>query len=267
MLSRFLLVGTLVVGFIVPAELLANTVSGQNGVVTSRSQIASDVGIEILQQGGNAVDAAVAVGFALAVTYPSAGNLGGGGFLVIHLPDGTVVTQDHREKAPDSAYEDMFLDDEGNVDRRLSLYSAQAAGVPGSVAGMLEALERYGSMTRDDVMAPAIQLAEDGFPLSEDLARDFERVLPSMRNYPASMEIFSNQGQPWQAGEIWKQQDLANSLKRIASHGIDGFYRGETADLLVAEMQRLGGLISHEDMTDYNVEWRDAVHGTYRGYD
>src|SRR5690554_150232 len=267
MLSRFLLVGTLVVGFIVPAELLANTVSGQNGVVTSRSQIASDVGIEILQQGGNAVDAAVAVGFALAVTYPSAGNLGGGGFLVIHLPDGTVVTQDHREKAPDSAYEEMFLDHEGNVDRRRSLYSAQAAGVPGSVAGMLEALERYGNLSRQEIIAPAIRLAEDGFPLTEDLASDFDRVLSSMRHYPASMAIFSNDGQPWQAGDIWKQQDLAETLKRISSDGGGGFYSGRTADLLVAEMQRLGGLISHQDLADYEVQWREAIHGTYRGYD
>lgn len=267
MLRRFLLIGTLVLGFIFPVELLANTVSGRHGVVTSRSQIASDVGIDVLQQGGNAVDAAVAVGFALAVTYPSAGNLGGGGFIVIHLPDGTVLTQDHREKAPTAAHEDMFLDDEGNVDRRLSLYSAQAAGVPGSVAGMLEALERYGSMSREDVIAPAIRLAAEGFPLTEDLASDFERVLPSMRNYPASMEVFSNQGQPWQPGDIWQQQDLADSLQRIAADGIDGFYGGETADLLVAEMQRLGGLITHEDMRDYDVEWREAVHGTYRGYD
>lgn len=267
MLNRFLLVGTFILGLIFPPGMLANTVSGENGVVTSRSQIASDVGIDILQQGGNAVDAAVAVGFALSVTYPSAGNLGGGGFVVIHLPDGTVITQDHREKAPAAAHEDMYLDDDGNVDRRLSLYSAQAAGVPGSVAGMLEALERYGTMTREQVITPAIQLAEQGFPLTEDLARDFERVLPSMRNYPASMEIFSNEGQPWQAGDIWKQQDLANSLKRISSEGLDGFYGGETADLLVAEMQRLGGLISHQDLSDYTVEWREPVHGTYRGYD
>lgn len=267
MRHRMLLVGTIVLSLIFPTGLLANTVAGKNGVVTSRSQIASDVGIDILQQGGNAVDAAVAVGFALAVTYPSAGNLGGGGFVVIHLPDGTVITQDHREKAPGSAHPDMFLDEDGNVDRRRSLYSAQAAGVPGSVAGMLEALDRYGTMSREEIIAPAIRLAEEGFTLTQDLADDFERVLPSMRSYPASMAVFSNNGQPWQAGDTWRQPDLANTLRRIADQGVDGFYQGDTADLLVAEMNRLGGLITHQDLMDYSVEWREPVHGTYRGYD
>lgn len=245
----------------------ANTVSGNNGVVSSRSQLASDVGVDILKQGGNAVDAAVAVGFALAVTYPSAGNIGGGGFMVIRLQDGSVVTQDHREKAPGAAFPDMFLDQAGNVDRRKSLYSAQAAGVPGSVAGMLDALERYGSMSRQQVIAPAIKLAEEGFVLNEELAADFERVLNSMRDHPASMAIFSNQGEPWQAGDIWVQKDLAETLKRISEHGQDGFYRGLTADLLVAEMQRLDGMISHADLQAYTVEWRAPVRGSYRGYD
>lgn len=245
----------------------ANTVSGSNGVVTSRSQLASDVGVEILKQGGNAIDAAVATAFALAVTYPSAGNIGGGGFMVIRLDDGTVVTQDHREKAPGTAFPDMFLDDAGNVDRRKSLYSAQAAGVPGSVAGLLDALERYGSMSREQVIAPAIKLAEEGFPLSDDLAQDFERVLNSMRDYPASMAVFSNNGQPWQSGDIWVQKDLAETLKRISAEGRDGFYKGRTADLLVAEMQRLEGMISHEDLAAYNAEWRQPIKGSYRGYD
>tara|TARA_R110002072_G_scaffold4663_3_gene32433 strand:+ start:47075 stop:48760 length:1686 start_codon:yes stop_codon:yes gene_type:complete len=267
MLRRLFLTYLLVAGFVFPVPLIANTVSGTNGVVTSRSQIASDVGVGILQQGGNAVDAAVAVGFALAVTYPSAGNIGGGGFMVIRLEDGTVVTQDHREKAPGSAFEDMFLNDAGDVDRRKSLYSAQAAGVPGSVAGMLDALERYGSMTRQQVMAPAIRLAEQGFPLTEDLAGDFERVINSMRSYPASMAVFSNNGQPWRAGDTWVQKDLAETLKRISAEGRDGFYKGETADMLVAEMQRLDGMISHEDLASYDVEWREPIHGTYRGYD
>ena len=245
----------------------ANTVTGSNGVVTSRSQIASDVGVEILKQGGNAVDAAVAVGFALAVTYPSAGNIGGGGFMVIRLEDGTVVTQDHREKAPERAFPDMFLDDAGNVDRRKSLYSAQAAGVPGSVAGLLDALERYGSMSREQVIAPAIRLAEQGFPLNDDLAEDFGRVLNSMSNYPASMAVFSNNGQPWESGDLWVQKDLAETLKRIAAEGRDGFYKGQTAEMLVAEMNRLDGMISHEDLAAYQPVWREPVHGTYRGYE
>jgi gamma-glutamyltranspeptidase / glutathione hydrolase len=267
MLSRSVLTFLLIVSFVFSLPALSNTVSGTNGVVTSRSQIASDVGIEIMQQGGNAVDAAVAVGFALAVTYPSAGNIGGGGFMVIRLEDGTVVTQDHREKAPGSAFPDMFLDDAGNVDRRKSLYSAQAAGVPGSVAGMLDALERYGSLSREAVMAPAIRLAEEGFPLTQDLADDFERVLGSMRSYPASMAIFSNNGQPKRAGDLWVQTDLAETLKRISREGRDGFYKGPVADMLVAEMQRLDGMITHEDLAAYNVEWREPIHGNYRGYD
>lgn len=267
MLNRSYLTCLLVVTLAFSPLSFANTVSGSNGVVTSRSQIASDVGVDILQQGGNAIDAAVAVGFALAVTHPSAGNIGGGGFMVIKLDDGTVVTQDHREKAPGAAFPDMFLDTAGNVDRRKSLYSAQAAGVPGSVAGMLDALERYGSMSRQDVMAPAIRLAEHGFPLSEDMAGDFARVADSMSDYPASSAIFTNNGQPWQAGDVWVQSDLAESLKRISEQGKDGFYRGRTADLLVAEMQRLGGMISHEDLQAYDVQWREPISGSYRGYD
>lgn len=257
----------LIVSLIVAPFSTANTVSGSNGVVTSRSQIASDVGVEILKQGGNAVDAAVAVGFALAVTYPSAGNIGGGGFMVIRLEDGSVVTQDHREKAPAKAFPDMFLNDAGNVDRRKSLYSAQAAGVPGSVAGLLDALERYGTMSREQVMAPAIRLAEQGFQLNEDLAQDFESVLGSMNAYPASMAVFSNNGQPWKAGDTWVQKDLAETLKRVAAEGRDGFYKGKTADLLVAEMERLDGMITHADLEAYQPVWREPVRGTYRGYE
>lgn len=267
MLNRLYITCLLVLTLVFSPLALANTVSGNNGVVTSRSQIASDVGVEILQQGGNAIDAAVAVGFALAVTHPSAGNIGGGGFMVIKLDDGTVVTQDHREKAPAAAFRDMFLDTAGNVDRRKSLYSAQASGVPGSVAGMLDALERYGFMSREAVMAPAIRLAEQGFPLSQDLANDFDRVADSMSGYPASTAIFTNNGQPWQAGDLWVQSDLAESLKRISEQGKDGFYRGRTADLLVAEMRRLGGMITHEDLQAYDVQWREAISGSYRGYD
>ncbi len=245
----------------------ANTVRGENGAVASRSAIASEVGVDILKQGGNAVDAAVAVGFALAVTYPSAGNIGGGGFMVIRLPDGTVVTQDAREKAPLTAHRDMFLNDEGEVDRSLSVASLLSVGVPGSVAGLLDALERYGSLPRETVMAPAIRLAEEGFELNEDLANDFRRVLGSMRSYPASMAIFSKQGEPYQAGDTWVQKDLAETLRRISEQGRDGFYKGRTAELMVAEMQRGGGLISHEDLNGYEAEWREPIRGSYRGYD
>jgi len=265
--SRLVLGTLLTLSILFGAAANANTAFGTQGAVSSRSQLASDVGIQIMQDGGNAIDAAVAVGFALAVTYPSAGNIGGGGFMVIRLEDGTVLTQDARETAPAAAYRDMFLDDDGEVDRNRALFSALSAGVPGSVAGLLDALERHGTMTREQVLAPAIGLAEDGFILTEDLATDFGRVLDTMRDHPASYAIFSNNGQAWQAGERWVQRDLAETLKRIAAEGRDGFYKGQTADLLVAEMERLGGMITHEDLINYEPVWRDPIHGSYRGYD
>ncbi len=245
----------------------ANTVTGSNGAVSSRSALASEVGVEILRQGGNAIDAAVAVGFALAVTYPSAGNIGGGGFMVLRLADGQVLTQDHREKAPLTASTDMFLDANGDVDRELSLFSLQASGVPGSVAGMLDALEKHGTMTREQVLAPVIALAEQGFVLNEDLAGDFNDTMPYFERHPASQTIFTNNGSPYQAGDLFVQADLAESLKRVSAQGRDGFYKGPTADLIVAEMQRNGGLISHEDLETYDVVWREPIRGDYRGYE
>lgn len=248
-------------------QLFANTVSGTHGAVSSRSAIASDVGVDILKKGGNAIDAAVAVGFALAVTYPSAGNIGGGGFMVVRLANGEVITQDHREKAPMKASTDMFLDANGEVDRQLSLFSLQASGVPGSVAGMLDALEKYGTMSRQEVLAPAIALAEDGFILNEDLASSFNDMMPNFAPYPASVAVFSSSGNPYRAGDRFVQADLAKSLKRISAQGRDGFYKGPTADLIVEEMERNGGLISHDDLESYNVVWREPIHGQYRGYD
>lgn len=248
-------------------QLFANTVTGENGAVASRSALASDVGVEILRQGGNAIDAAVAVGFALAVTYPSAGNIGGGGFMVVRLANGEVFAQDHREKAPLTASTDMFLDANGDVDRELSLFSLQASGVPGSVAGMLDALEKYGTMTRQEVLAPAIRLAEEGFALNQDLAGDFNDTMPYFVRHDASQAVFSKDGVPYQAGDLFVQKDLAESLKRVSEHGRDGFYKGPTADMIVAEMQRNGGLISHEDLQSYDVVWRTPMRGDYRGHE
>lgn len=247
--------------------VFANTVSGSGGAVASRSQIASDVGVEILKQGGNAVDAAVAVGFALAVAYPSAGNLGGGGFFVIRMANGEAITLDAREKAPLAATRDMYLDENGEVNRRLSMSTALSSGVPGSVAGLLDALERFGNLSRQQVLAPAIKLAEEGFELNEDLARQFASQLRGMRNYPASEEVFSKEGERYEAGDIWIQKDLAESLKRISELGREGFYQGATADLLVAEMQRQNGLITHQDLLEYQPVWREPIAGSYRGYD
>jgi gamma-glutamyltranspeptidase/glutathione hydrolase len=209
-------------------------VRGERGAVASRSMIASQVGVDIMRAGGNAIDAAVATGFALAVTWPSAGNLGGGGFMVIHLADGTVVTNDHREMAPLAATRTMYQDEDGTVIEGLSTHSHLAVGVPGSVAGMLDALERYGKLDRRTVIEPAIRLARDGFPLSYDHARDFRRALPRMEPYPASMAQFTKDGEPYEPGELFRQPDLARTLERIAEDGKAGFYAGETADLIVA---------------------------------
>jgi len=253
---------------LLPASLLhAEFQRAANGMVSSRSDIASEVGKDILEQGGNAVDAAVAVGFALAVAYPSAGNIGGGGFMVLRTAEGQVYTQDSREKAPLAASRDMFLDNDGNFDRQLSRNSLQATGVPGSVAGLLNALERFGTMSREQVLAPAIQLAEAGFILNEDLASQFQSNLDNFRQYPASLALFSKNGAAYQAGELWQQPELAETLKLISAYGRDGFYKGPVADMLVASMQANNGLISHQDLENYEPVWREAIHGSYRDYE
>ncbi|MGI9323217.1 MAG: gamma-glutamyltransferase, partial [Pseudomonadales bacterium] len=204
-------------------------VYGKNGMVASRSQLASQVGVDIMRQGGNAVDAAVATAFALAVTYPSAGNLGGGSFAVIRLSRKKVVTLDQREMAPAAASRDMFLDERGQVIDGLSRASHLASGVPGSVDGLLTMLKRHGKKSREEVMAPAIRLAREGFPLSWSLARSFERQLGSMKPYAASMAKFSKEGKAYKPGDLWVQEDLARTLERIAEDGREGFYEGETA--------------------------------------
>ena len=236
-------------------------------MVASRSTLASSAGIEVMRLGGNAVDGAVATAFALAVTYPSAGNIGGGGFAVVRLEDGRVVSLDHRERAPETAHRDMYLDDEGTIIAGLSTRSHLAAGVPGSVDGLLTLLETYGKLPRKVVMAPAIKLASKGFPLTWGLARQFNRVLEAMTAYPASIAKFSRDGATYSAGDIWVQPDLAATLKLISARGRDGFYSGKVAALIVAEMERGGGIISLADLAGYRSVWREPVHGTYRGYD
>ena len=243
-------------------------VRGKSGMVASRSALASEVGADALRRGGNAVDAAVTTGFALAVTYPSAGNLGGGGFMVIHLADGSVVTNDHRERAPAGADRDMFLDENGAVVEGLSTNSHLAVGVPGTVAGLLEVQARYGKLERAEVIEPAIALARDGFALDHDLAGQFERLLPRLGRYPASRAVFAKpDGAPFAVGDRFVQEDLAATLERIREHGRDGFYAGRTAELLAAEMKRGGGLITLEDLAAYESAWREPIRGTYRGYE
>lgn len=239
---------------------------GKNGMVASRSTLASQAGVEIMKKGGNAVDAAVATGFALAVTYPAAGNLGGGGFAVVRLTDGKVVTLDHREIAPASAHKNMFLDENGDVVKGSSLRTHKSSGVPGSVDGMLLLLETYGTKSRKEILAPAIRLADKGFPLSFDLARQFSGKLKSMKDHPASMKKFSKNGVPYEPGDLWKQPDLVKTLKRISAKGRDGFYGGKTADLIVAEMKKGNGEITLEDLSNYKSVWRKPIKTTYRGY-
>ena len=241
-------------------------VRGEHGAAASRSSLASEVGVAIMKQGGNAIDAAVATGFALAVTYPSAGNIGGGGFMVIHLAGGKVVTLDFREKAPGAADRDMYLDEQGEVIKGASSRTGKAIGVPGSVDGLLTALEKYGTMTRRQVLAPAIALARDGFELNHDLADQFERQMRFFKDHQATLNQFSKDGEPYKTGDTWKQGDLAATLQRISDQGRDGFYKGKTADLLVAEMEKIGGLITKEDLAAYQSKWREPIRGEYRGH-
>ena len=242
-------------------------VYGEGAMVSSRSTLASTVGVKIMKQGGNAIDGAVATAFALAVTYPSAGNIGGGGFAVIHFEDGKVITQDHREMAPGAAHRDMYLDDNGDEIKGLSRNSLLATGVPGSVEGLLGLLGKYGTNTRQEVMAPAIKLAEEGFVLDTYLAKHINTAGQALLNNPAAAKKFTIDGRALQAGDTWKQPDLAKTLRLISDKGRDGFYAGETADLIVREMQKGGGIISHDDLANYRAVYREPVHTNYRGYD
>ena len=237
-------------------------------MVVSANQIASDVGAEVLRRGGNAVDAAIATGLALAVVHPTAGNIGGGGFMIIRFPDGSTTALDFREKAPLSAHPEMFLDPAtGEYSSRIHHRSHLAVGVPGTVAGFDYAHRKYGSADWSSLVQPAVRLAADGFPLSENLARSFANVLGSMEEYPASIAAFSNNGTPYDEGDVWRQPDLARTLERIRTDRRDGFYRGETARLLAAEMERGGGMITMEDLERYQPREMTPVTGTYRGYD
>ncbi len=249
-----------------PTTSSGNFVTGKNGMVSSRSALASQVGANILAAGGNAIDAAVATGFALAVTYPSAGNIGGGGLAVVHLANGEVVSLDHRERAPGTAHRDMFLDQNQQIIPGLSRKSHKASGVPGSVDGLLVLLEKYGTFNRSQVMTPAIELAKEGFVLTKDLVRQFNRALKSMQNYPASLKKFTHNKERYKAGDTWRQADLAKTLQLIKEHGRDGFYDGPVADNIVAEMQKGGGIISHDDLMNYRSIWRNPVRSDYRGY-
>ena len=238
----------------------------KNGMVVSASNIASQIGVEILKTGGNAIDAAVAVGFALAVTYPYAGNIGGGGFMVIHLQDGTNTTIDFRERAPYTAYRDMYLDKSGNVIENMSLEGAASVGVPGSVAGLIYALEKYGTMKLAKVIQPAIDLAENGWTLESQDAESFYNFLEVFSKYPSSLKIFANNGVPYKEGDLFKQPDLSWTLKQIRDKGRDGFYKGKVSDLFIQQMMDMGGFITHADLEKYKPVEREPIIGSYREY-
>jgi len=240
----------------------------KQGMVVSSHYLASQVGVEVLKKGGNAIDAAIATGFALAVTHPSAGNVGGGGFMVVHMNDGRVTAFDFREKAPAAAHERMYLDATGQYVKDLNHEGYLAVGVPGTVAGFFLAHEKLGSKPMAELLAPAITLAEKGFPLSWDLHDDFKDLAEEFKKYPGSAKSFLKNGATlYEPGEIWRQPDLAKTLRRIQKNGRDGFYKGETARLLAAAMRKNGGLITEEDLANYQAQERTPVHGTYRGYD
>lgn len=248
---------------------IVHPVHGRNGMVASQEAAATRVGVEVLRGGGNAVDAAVAVGFALAVTLPRAGNLGGGGFMLVHsAKHREIFAIDYRETAPAKASRDMYLDTNGAVDSERARFGYLSVGVPGTVAGMALALERYGSMTLPEVIAPAIRLAEDGFTVSADLAASLESRRQRFERRPASMRVFFKaDGSGYAAGERLAQADLAWSLRRIAAEGADAFYRGAIAERIAADMAANGGLITRADLESYKAVVRRPVHGTYRGYD
>ena len=242
-------------------------VYARRGMVVSGNRIASEVGVQILKKGGNAVDAAVATGFALAVVHPAAGNIGGGGFMVIRFADGTSTAIDYREKAPKAAHAKMYLDENGKLIKDLNHKSYLAIGVPGTVAGFSLALEKYGTMSLKDVIKPAIKLAEKGFPVSYALSQDLVELTDTFKKYPASAGAFLKKtGEPYQPGEIFKQKDLAKSLKRISKKGRDGFYKGKTAKLIELDMKTNGGLITREDLAAYQAVIRKPVENTYRDY-
>ena len=242
---------------------------GREGMVAAQNRLSAEVGAAVLADGGNAVDAAIATGFSLAVTLPRAGNLGGGGFMLVHdAQEGEEFSIDYREMAPLKATRDMFLDADGNVDNDLARFSHKSAGVPGTVAGFWLAHQRMGRLPWKRLVQPAIDQARNGIVVSFDLASMLERRKERLcRNAAACGYFYKEGGVPYEPGELLVQADLADTLEAIAENGPDGFYRGRVAEIIAAEMQRGGGLIDAESLAAYEPALRDVVRGTYRGYD
>lgn len=240
---------------------------GENGVVVAHDLEACEAGIKILKAGGNAVDAAVAVTYALAVTHPQAGNLGGGGFMMIQMADGRKAALDYREMAPGAAHRDMFLDDSGKVAAGKSIQGGLAVGVPGTVAGMQLALDEYGSMRRSKVMKPAIHLAKKGFHIPYDLAYSFGWLNQAAADFDETRRIFCRNGDLYQPGDLFKQPDLAKTLKLIQKKGNSGFYEGAVAQALVKSSTEYGGTFTPEDLANYIPKLREPAVGNYRGFE
>lgn len=244
-------------------------VLARKGMVVSQEYYASEAGLEVLKLGGNAIDAAVATGFALAVTHPQAGNLGGGGFMMIYLKsEDRVIALDYREMAPAAATRDMFLDESGNVDNRRARFSMLSSGVPGTVMGLTEAQAKYGALPLATVMAPAIRLAEEGFPMTWALQASLSRFQERLKADPASAsQFFKEDGSVYAEGELFRQLDLAKTLKEIAAKGAAGFYQGWVADGIVGAMRTGGGLVRHDDLLGYVAKEREALRGTFRNFE
>jgi gamma-glutamyltranspeptidase / glutathione hydrolase len=240
-----------------------HSVRAAHGMVATDEELGSRAGVEILQKGGNAVDAAVATAFALAVVEPAAGNIGGGGFMLVRLADGRSSFIDYREVAPEKATRDMYLDAHGQLIPEASTVGYRSVAVPGTVAGLELALKTYGTMKLADVMAPAIRLAEDGFPVSEKLARQLAGERADLQRFSESRRIFLRDGQLYGVGEIFRQPELAATLKRIAKNGAAEFYRGETAHRIANEMTGMGGLITLDDLANYKPKIRDVLRADY----
>lgn len=248
-----------------PSAHAHDAVYARKGMVVAQEPLAADVGVTILRSGGNAVDAAVAVGFALAVTHPFAGNIGGGGFMLIRLADGRTTFIDFREKAPGKATHNMYLDASGNVTPD-SLVGWRAVGVPGTVRGLELALKKYGTKSWSELLQPAIHLASAGFPISYSQMRSFHNAADLLSQFPDSKRIFLKDGTFYDWNENFRQPELARTLERIAHNGAKEFYEGETARMLASQMEKNGGLITLEDLREYQSVERKPLEGDYKGY-
>ena len=268
LLKSFVLLISLVLATASFAEGGRTPLRVKNGIVTSASRLASQAGVDAMQAGGNAVDAAIATAFALAVTWPSAGNIGGGGFMVYHGEDGDATTFDFREKAPLAATERMFLGLDGNVVNNSNHMGALSVGVPGTVAGLWKAHQERGSLPWEQLVAPAIKLAREGIPITYALQSGFLSNKSRFDLYPSSQQkFFKADGSSFELGELWVQEDLAHTLELIQKNGRDGFYKGENAKRLADYMAANGGIITEEDLEIYQPVERAPVRGTYRGYE